>query len=255
MTQKTSFSEKLKQYRHDQAENYAKAILSPPKRVNNIYTAMRFPGVAIIMGDIRAGKTGLAHEIARQFHVHRSAPAAFHLPTISDAGRAKVQHRLPKWMKVTNKRSQWPENAVVIYDEAAQTAHARRGQSGDALELDDLLAIAGQREQLVIFISHHSRKLDVNACTAVHRIIWKRPTYAHKLWEREEMADFSMKAYDFFDGIRGEIARKKASLILNMDEFGFMCCNNQLPPWWDDNISKVFREIQEKSQARGGVFQ
>lgn len=250
-TKKQSFDDKLKRYRKGKAESYAKTILSSPGRVKNIYYAMRFPGVAVIMGDIRSGKTGLAHEIANQFHHHMDMPAVLHLPTLNPRKRSTLQELLPDWMSVAKKRSQWPERSVVIYDEAAQTAHSRRSQSVDALELDDLLAIAGQREQLILFISHYSRKLDLNVCTAVHRIIWKRPTYAHQIWERDEMADFTMKAYDFFQKIRGKEAKRKACLVLNMDNFGFSQCTNRLPPWWSDDVSRIFKDSQIQS-GKGG---
>lgn len=245
------FDDKLKKYRRETNEAYAKTIMSAPKKVKNIYSALRFPGVAIIMGDIRSGKTGLAHEIANQFHHRLDIPAVLHLPTLNPNRRQQLRKLLPDWMSVAIKRSQWPEGAVVIYDEAAQTAHSRRSQSADALELDDLLAIAGQREQLIIFISHYSRKLDVNACTAVHRIVWKRPTYAHQMWERNEMSDFTRKAYDFFNDIRGQVAKKRACLILNMDNFSFSRCTNRLAPWWSDEVSRIFRNIQSRDGERG----
>lgn len=198
----------------------------------------------MIMGDIRTGKTGLAHEIASQLHSRRRIPAVLHMPRADERLRKSVQKLVPKWMKVTTRRSQWQDSAVVIYDEAAQSAHARRSQAVDAIELDDLLAIAGQRQQLIVFISHYSRKLDLNVCSAVHRIIWKRPTYAHQLWEREEMADFTGKAYDFFKGIKGDTAQKKACLILDMENFAFLHSNNKLPRWWSDRLSRIFKEVQ-----------
>lgn len=237
---------KLKKLREKKAEEYAKAILSTPQSVN-LYSTIPYPGVVMIMGDIRTGKTGCAHEISYLMHSRRHLPAILHVPRADEKLRKTIQRLVPPWMKVTTKRKDWKDGAVVIYDEAAQSAHARRAQSGDAVELDDLLAIAGQREQLIIFISHYSRKLDLNVCTAVHRIIWKRPTYAHQLWERDEMADFTGKAYDWFKGISGETAKKKACLVLNMEDFGFSQCNNALPPWWTDRLSRIFKEVQINS--------
>ena len=247
---KQNQANKLKEYRQQKAEEYARAILSIPQKAN-LYSLIPYPGVVMIMGDIRTGKTGLAHEIADEMHRRRNLPAILHMPRIDDKLRKAIQRIVPRWMTVTTKRSQWKDRAVVIYDEAAQSAHARRSQSGDAVELDDLLAIAGQREQLILFISHYSRKLDLNVCTAVHRIIWKRPTYAHQLWERDEMADFTSKAYDFFKGIKGEVAQKKASLVLDMEDFGFFQCNNKLPPWWTDRLSRIFKEIQTHNTSWG----
>jgi hypothetical protein len=247
---KQNQASKLKKYRQQKGEEYARAILSTPQKAN-LYSLISYPGVVMIMGDIRTGKTGLAHEIADEMHRRRNLPAILHMPRIDDKLRKAIQRIVPRWMIVTTKRSQWKDRAVVIYDEAAQSAHARRSQSGDAVELDDLLAIAGQREQLILFISHYSRKLDLNVCTAVHRIIWKRPTYAHQLWERDEMADFTSKAYDFFKGIKGEIAQKKACLVLDMKDFGFFQCTNKLPKWWTDRLSRIFKEIQLHNTSWG----
>ena len=237
---------KLKRLREKKSEEYAKAILSVPQKAN-LYSTIPSPGVVMIMGDIRTGKTGCAHEISYLMHQRRNLPAILHVPRVDEKLRKSIQRLVPSWMKVTTKRKDWKDGAVVIYDEAAQSAHARRASSGDAVELDDLLAIAGQREQLIIFISHYSRKLDLNVCTAIHRIIWKRPTYAHQLWERDEMADFTGKAYDWFKGIKGDVAKKKACLVLNMEDFGFSQCNNALPPWWTDRLSRIFKEIQINS--------
>jgi hypothetical protein len=237
---------RLRKLREKKSEEYARAILSVPEKAN-LYSLIPYPGVVMIMGDIRTGKTGLAHEIAYLMHSRRHLPAVLHVPKADEKVRKAIQRLVPSWMKATTNRKDWKDRSVVIYDEAAQSAHARRAQSGDAVELDDLLAIAGQREQLIIFISHYSRKLDLNVCTAVHRIIWKQPTYAHQLWERDEMADFTGKAYDFFKGIQGDVARKKACLVLDMKGFGFYQCNNSLPEWWTDRLSRIFKEIQINS--------
>ena len=253
MTPKESQTNKLKKYRQKKSDEYARAILSTPRKVQ-LYSVIPYAGVVMIMGDIRTGKTGLAHEIANVMHTRRDLPAILHLPRVDEKLRKAVQLLVPSWIKVTTKRSQWKDRTVVIYDEAAQSAHSRRSQSGDAVELDDLLAIAGQREQLILFISHYSRKLDLNVCTAVHRIIWKRPTYAHQLWERDEMADFTGKAYDYFKGIRGQVAQKKACLVLDMENFGFYQCNNKLPPWWTDRLSRIFKEIQLQNSRRGVIL-
>lgn len=240
---KKSWSEKLKKWRKDNQEHYAKTILSVPTKAN-LYSLLPFPGVVLIMGDRRMGKTGLAHEAANQFHKRRGLPAAIHIPNVPEHIRKKIQKHLPPWMKIVTQRSQWPKDCIVIYDEAAQSAHARRTQTGAAIELDDLIGISGQRNQLIFFISHHSRKLDVNVITEVNRIMWKKPTYAHQLFERDEVSDFSMRAYEFFRAIKGEVAKKRATMVLDFDEFGMYQCNNSLPPWWSDELSRLFQDVQ-----------
>lgn len=244
----------MKKHRKQQADLYARTIVSDPEHIQ-LYQGLRFPGLVIIMGDIRSGKTGLAHKIAEVMHQRKGLPCCLHLPTLSKERAKKIQRQVPPWMKVTRDRSEWGTRCVVIYDEAAMSAHARRGQTDDAIELDELVSIAGQREQLILFISHFSRKLDINLCTASHRIIWKRPTYAHILWEREELGDFTTKAYEFFRSIQGEIAQKKACLILDLDNFSFKQTTNNLPQWFTPELSTIFKDMTEgsKQQAKNNT--
>ena len=240
---KLSWTEKLKRYRKEKAEEYAKAILSPAGKTT-LYSILPYPGVVLVMGGRRKGKTGLAHEAARQFHSRRLIPVVVHLPYAPETIRRKIQKQLPPWMKIVSRVSEWPKNAIVIYDEAAQSAHARRTQTGDAVQLDNLIGISGQRNQLIIFISHHSRKVDLNVIHEVDRILWKEPTYAHQMFERDELSDFTMRAYDFFKEIKGEVARKKATLIIDFHNLRFLECKNNLPPWWTDQLSRLFQDVQ-----------
>jgi len=257
---KVQWAERLKKWRQENIEHYAQTILSDPAKVT-LYSTVPLPGVELIMGDRRQGKTALAHEIANQVNKRKGYPAVIHIPHIPDKLQKELQKMLPKWMKIVRTRAEWPKDSVVIYDEAAQSAHARRTQSGDAVELDDLIGISGQRNQTILFISHHSRKLDVNIITEVNRIIWKKPTYAHQLFERDEVADFSMRAYQFFDGFRegkpwterSMAKAKKSALVLDMQNFGLFQCTNTLPPWWNDELSCLFREITKT--GKGSTWQ
>jgi len=250
-----SFIEKLKAYRRNKEEQYARTIMEPPEQIT-LLKCMPYPGVVLIMGSRRFGKTGTAHEIGEQEHRSRHVPVMLHLPPTTPVQvRTRIQKIVPPWVKVTSKREEWERGSVVIYDEAAQTAHARRTQSGDAVELDNLIGCSGQRGQLLIFICHHSRKLDPNVVREVNRIIWKRPTYAYQLFERDELMDYTMKAYDYFAKLRNGkslnqlskreiIALKRANLCLDLDDFRFQAFENKLPSYWTDELSSLFENIK-----------
>ncbi len=195
---------KLKEWRILHEEDYAKAITSPPARTT-IAKVLPMPGLTLLMGHRGKGKSADAHAIAYDFHKRLGVPAVIHLPHAPDKVRAKVKRLLPAWMSIVTSQDKWPKNCVVIFDEASQSAHARRTQSGDAVDLDNLIGVSRQRNQLIIFISHHSRKLDVNVVHEVDQIHWKMPSYAHQLFERDELADFTMKAFDFFRGLRSGV--------------------------------------------------
>ncbi|MBA7654358.1 hypothetical protein ES703_62235 [subsurface metagenome] len=239
MTPKVTWAEKLKRWQKGQNEATARALMSPPAKTT-LLQSIPFPGVVIIMGSRGSGKTGLAHEIMSQLHNRRRLGGALLLPTVP-RGKSRV---LPSWVKVVMSISQLPKRSVCIIDEAAQVAHARRSQSATAVQLDNLVSISRHRQQLILFISHHSRKLDLNLIHDSDRILWKQPTEAHALFERDELQLFTRKALEFFAGIKGEKARQKATYIMDLHHLQFTWFNNSLPSWWSETISHGFQDYR-----------
>lgn len=253
MVKKKTFLDQLRKWRKEKEEEYARVTMERPEK-STILKLFSLPDVTLILGKRREGKTGTAHKVAEDMHKHRGVRAMVHLPpSTSPEVKKRIQKLLPDYMKVTTKKEEWEKDSVVIYDEAAQTAHARRTQSGDAVELDNLIGISGQRNQLLIFICHHSKKLDPNVVREVNHIIWKRPSYAYQLFERDELADFTMKAFDFFTRLRNgrkksETIRrmlKRHNLVLDLDDFRFYSFENALPQYWTEDLSTLFADINK----------
>jgi hypothetical protein len=249
---KTTWNERLRKWRQDHEEEYARTIMSPPEKTT-ILKAFPFPGTILLMGAKRKGKSALAHAVAEKFHNARNILAVLHLPSgISLKLRQDIQRLLPSWMKVVTSMNDWPKRSIVIYDEAAQTAHARRSQSGDAVELENLIGISGQREQMIIFIAHHSRKVDVNVFRDIDRVGWKQPSYAYWIFERNEFTDFVLKAFDFFKDIRSTSMKLKTTVMVDFQEFRIMHFTSGLPTYWSEKLSKLFEDI--KTTKKGGYW-
>lgn len=234
------WAEKLKKWQKGQDEALAKALMSPPEHTT-ILKAVPFPGVVIIMGARGKGKTALAHDIMGQMHSKKHLGGSLLLP--SPLPRAK-QKLLPSWVRVATSVSMLPKSSVCIIDESAQVAHARRSQSSQAVNLDNLISISRHRKQLIIFISHHSRKLDINLIHDSDVLLWKEPTGAHVLFERDEMQLFTRKALDFFNGIKGHKARLKATYVTDLHHLRFAWLNNGLPKWWTEALSNGFEDYR-----------
>ena len=241
----------MKQWRKRHEEDYAKAIMAPPAKTT-LLKAIPVPGVILIMGAKGRGKSALAHGIAERIHSTKDLSAVLHLPTAPADIQKRIQKLLPSWIKVVTNTNQWPKKCVVIYDEASQSAHSRRTQSGDAVELDNLMSISRQRQQLIIFISHHSRKLDPNVIRDVDRIAWKGPTYAHWIFERNEFTDFVLKAVDFFQAIPRESTALRTTLMMDFHAFTFQEFTNALPTYWSEALSHLFEDI--KSIRKGDSY-
>lgn len=241
MSAKKSWSEKLKAWEKAQDEALAKALMSPPTHTTMLQ-AVPFPGVVIILGARGKGKTGLGHAIMEVFHSRRRLPGAVLVPVTMVKAMQRV---LPKWIKPVTSISSLPKGAVCLIDEATQVAHARRTQSATAIRLDNLVSISRHRRQLIIFITHHSRKLDINLIHDSDRLLWKEPTEAHALFERDEIQLFTRKALDFFRAIKGEKNRLKATYVMDLHHMTFSKFNNKLPLWWTDRISNGFEDFRE----------
>jgi len=234
LTPKQSWSNKLKAWQKGQDESTARALMSPPaKRV--LLSVIPETGVILIMGRRGSGKSGLAHEIMAQVHARRKMGGALLLPSIGK------KPRLPAWIKVVSSTKQLPVKSVCVIDEAAQVAHARRSQSAQAIEIDNLVSISRQRQQLIVLVSHHARKLDLNLIHDADKILWKEPTEAHALFERDELQVFTRKALEFFGAIKGTKARQRATYVMDLHHLQFCWFNNGLASWWTEDVSCGFR--------------
>ena len=251
MAPKRSWNDRLKRWEDARRERIAIALLSPPEHTT-IMQAIPYPGVVLIMGARRKGKSGVAHKIMHVFHQRRHLNGAIYLPPTFLHLKRKLERLVPDWIQVVTSISRLPSNSVVLIDEAAQAAHARRTQSKTSVTLDNLIGISGQRSQLILFVSHHSRKLDPNVVHECDRVLWKPPTYAHALFERDEIHRFTFKALDFFEGLKSDKARLKATLVMDFHHLRFSTFNNELAPWWSEELSHLFEEFGEGIRWKGG---
>jgi len=233
LTPKQSWSQKLKQWQKGQDEATARVLMSPPKKIT-IFRAIPFPGVIVILGARGSGKSGLAYDIMDRFHNVKHLGGATLMPQAVSKTKRKL---LPSWVKIVNSIQQLPQKSVCIIDEAAQLAHARRTQSTLAVNLDNLISISRHRQQLILVLVHHTRKLDLNIVHDSDRIIWKQPTEAHALFERDEMQLFTRKALEFFAGLRTQKQRWSYCYCMNFHHLNFTYFRNSLPPWWSEKLS------------------
>jgi hypothetical protein len=233
MTAKESWANKLKQWQKGQDEARAKVLMSPPGKTTILRT-IPFPGVIVILGSRGSGKSALAYEIMAKFHTAKHLGGALLMPHPMAKAKRKL---LPNWVKTVSTIQQLPQKCVCVIDEAAQVAHARRTQSAEAVSLDNLISISRHRKQLIIVVVHHSRKLDLNIIHDSDQVIWKEPTEAHALFERDEIQLFTRKALEFFAGLTTPRQRWSYCYCMDFHHLRFTIFRNALPPWWSEELS------------------
>jgi hypothetical protein len=166
----------------------------------------------------------------------------------------KLRRLLPKWIKVVTRIKDLPAGCVCIIDEASQVAHARRTSSTAAVDMDALVALSEQKGQLIIFISHHSRKFDINDVHGSNLIIWKQPTLADTMWERDELQTYVLRSWEFFQKLYPKnwnptkpIPKKvlQACFVMNLRRMEFFTFRNTLPQFWSSDLSTVFKLFED----------
>ena len=205
--------------------------------------AFPFPGVAVVMGRRGSGKTGLAFWVMEEYHRTKNiGGAVFKAPSA-------MRKLLPDWVETPQRIRGIPEDSVVIIDEAQQVANARRSSSNDNLDLANLVALSRQRNQLIILISHHSRKLDMVDVMDASRIIWKQPTAGQVMFERPELKPFCQRAINKFSDQKGNLRRMAYVMDFESLKFGFTPA--KLPTFWNDGLSTGMAGLD---RAGGGTL-
>jgi hypothetical protein len=236
--------QRLKAWQAKHMNRWAKALLAAPQDTTQ---ARLIPdeGVVLIMGEKGGGKSGLAMEIMDDKHRRKGMGGAVCYPQ----NTKRIRKLLPRWVKVVTNVKELPSKSTCIIDEAPMVAHARRTASSDALDMEMLVAISRQKHQLIILISHHARKLDINDIQASDLIIWKSPTLADTMWERDEIQVFSLRAWECFQKLyppNWNPTKPKPKNVLrycyamNLKRMAFYGLNNKLPDWWSEELSTVF---------------
>lgn len=164
---------------------------------------------------------------------------------------------VPKWVEHRDDIEKLPERAIVLLDEAALRFSARRSQSDGNVLMAGLVALSGQRDQIIIFIAHTARLLDVEQIFDSDLIIYKLPSAAHVSFERKETAQYTRDARQAL--LKQRDPRKWAYLIDFHNERQALL-KNGLPSFWSNELSNAWSgldvmAIVKQKGKKGGIYE
>ena len=188
-------------------------------------------GVVVLMGDRGQGKTALAYYVMHERHKRSNGRIGGAVLMAPHA----LRKELPDWVASPQQIMQIPHDVTVIIDEGQQVAHARRPMNDGNLELANLVALSRQRNQLIIIISHHSRKLDMLNVMDASRVIWKKPLASHVMFERKEIKPFTNRALLAFNAKAGD--PRKWAYVMDFQTLRFGFVQSKMAPWWTEAMS------------------
>jgi len=206
------------------------AAVTPDSRYD-FKQAFPYPGVVVIMGQRGQGKTATSYWVMDRWHTLTQGAVN---GAIVYAPRT-IKPLLPEWVALPKSLNSIPHKSVVIIDEAQLVAHARRSASAENLSLANLVSLSRQREQLILLIAHHSRKLDMLDVMEASRVVWKRPSEGHLMFERREIKPFTARAVQAFKSMKGD--SRQWAYVADFENLRFGMMKVGLPPWWDEKLS------------------
>ena len=196
-------------------------------------------GVLVITGQRGQGKSALGWWLAQELQKKsRKQISALGMPI-------EARDNFPKrgfgkgginWVNSIEDIAQL-KPSIVVADEASFIANSRRAMSKQNQEWLKLIAICRHKDHLLIFISQHSRQVDVQILMDADLVLMKAPTELHLRFARPEFAPEMTEAFNLFENMRD--SRKKVFVVdYHFGRKGML--SSRMPKWWTEKISKSF---------------
>lgn len=225
----------------------AKIILSDFSKTNDtkldiIVNEMSFgkSKIVIIVGARGSGKTCLSMFLVDELHKRELAWRIYFV------GEDLDKHLFPNWIKVVNDINQVPNSAIAIVDEASVKFSARRSMDEGNILLTSLIATARHNDLTILFITQHLSLIDINVFRMRDMIFFLRSA-DYTIGERGGRTRSEDK---FFRKIRNMmIARDIGECLFEQpSKRRFINFKFELPDFWNDEISKIFKNINQKEK-------
>ncbi|MEA2036874.1 MAG: zonular occludens toxin domain-containing protein [Nanoarchaeota archaeon] len=131
-----------------------------------------------------------------------------------------------------------PKNSVVLIDEGAVTFSSRDSMKDSNKLLGKIMAVARHKNLSLILIVQNSAMIDLNVLRLADSLILKEPSLLQTEFERAPIKKIYSQVIPHFE----ELKEKQKHFYVWDDDFqGLM--KYDLPNFWNDNISKSFRNF------------
>lgn len=198
--------------------------------------AIPYKGVVIILGFRGQGKSALAWYIMDICRVYKGKTRPVYV-----LGMPKTKRKYaPKWVKHVDSFRNIPKGALILVDEAALRFPARRSQSDENIAVAGLNALSRQRDQLIIFVAHTARLLELEAIMDCNVIIYRKPSASYLKFERRETMEWTTTAREQIMS-KGNPLHWAYVIDLEDDRRGLLRC--KLPPFWSNELSAAWADL------------
>lgn len=158
-----------------------------PLLSENKWEAILIPGsVILIIGERGSGKTASGYYLLQKLS-QRMGCYVVNLPD-------EVRHLLPAGIGAVPTLEEAPCHTALLVDEAGLEFSARRSASEKNQKLLEVISLARQRNQIIIFIVQETSYIDITILRGLSSLIVKEPSPLQSRLERPEIREFIEKA-------------------------------------------------------------
>ncbi|HDI12898.1 MAG: hypothetical protein DRN83_01015 [Hadesarchaea archaeon] len=195
-------------------------------------TLKKYGLIMLIVGKRGSGKSALGMQFLAWFH---------HIAKRRCYGIGYGSAKLPKWIRKAKNVDEIPNDSVVLIDEAAILFFSRESMTSMNKMLSKLMAIARHKNLSMILISQSSAMIEVNVLRLADVLLLKEPSMFQARFERKALQDIFRHAKKIFR----ELDDPTSYFYVYSDEFEGLV-RYELPYFWNDSISRSFREFRNK---------
>lgn len=188
--------------------------------------------IMLIIGKRGSGKTALGMKFLSWFN-HNTRRKCY--------GIGYDAAKLPRWIKKADGIDDVPNDSVVLIDEAAILFFSREAMTTMNKFLSKIMAIARHKNLSMVLITQSSAMIDLNVLRLADVLLFKEPSLLQARFERRGLQDILGKVTSTFK----RLGEKVPHFYVYSDEFEGLI-KYDLPYFWNDSISRAFREFKAK---------
>lgn len=204
--------------------------------MNLLFSQLPRQGLVLIIGSIGSGKSALAYAILEQCYKQWQKPSyVLNFPL-------EKRHLLPDY--ITPIQDDFPENSVVLCDEAYLSYGSRESMSERNRFINTFTGLVRQKGILGIFVTQTARKLDIGIVSSAQVLLIKRPSMLQIKLDRSELRKILSEAMSCFR--KSKVDSKKCVYCISDSFDGFIENSNDTPSFWSEELSKLWAGIPLK---------
>lgn len=197
----------------------------------DIIEILGIPSVSLITGKRGSGKSCLGHLILELAYKRGLTPNILGLPE----GK---WHLLPEFIVPIKELDEVTDDSAVFMDESYMYLFSREAYGDFNKAMAKFLGVSRQKNILLLFATHLTRKLDVSCIYDADNIIFRQPSFLHIEFEREEIREYIRMANTFFKEVDNPV--RYAFIVTSK---GITKIEVDLPTYWNEELSRAFSGI------------